>query len=61
MPIVIREIVTEVVVRGRDEPDATPSPAPAPGAADDADTRTDAIVRRAVERVLEILRREWEP
>lgn len=58
MPIVIREIVTEVVVRGTDE-------AAAPGAAmaaaeEDADAREEALIRSAAERVVEILRREWE-
>jgi hypothetical protein len=51
MPIEIREIVTEVVVRGPDEP-------PAAGAAVPA--QREQIVRQAVERVLDILRREWE-
>lgn len=60
MPIVIREIVTEVVVRGSDE--AAPSAAAMPGMASDdgANGRTDVLVRQAVERVLEILRRDWE-
>ena len=54
MPVVISEIVTEVVVAPR-----TGAAAPAPvGQLDEA--QMDAIVRRAVERVLEVLRREWD-
>ena len=58
MPIEIREIVTEVVVRGPDEP-----PAAAAVPAQDsqiAEAQREQIVRQAVERVLDILRREWE-
>lgn len=51
MAVVIHEIVTELVV----------SPAePAPvGSGGDA-AAEEALVRRATERVLEILRREWD-
>jgi hypothetical protein len=59
MPIEIREIVTEVVVRGPDEPPATSAAAPAPDV-QTADAQREQIVRQAVERVLDILRREWE-
>lgn len=52
MPIVIGEIVTEVVVA----PDSDGPSAPAAGAEPDL----DLVVRRAVERVLEVLRREWD-
>lgn len=54
MAVVISEIVTEVVVG--------PSPAERAGAARraDDDDVIDEIVRRAAERVLEILRREWD-
>lgn len=53
MPVVIGQIVTETVL------------APAAGGGDAASTaRSDAeielIVRRATERVLETLRREWD-
>ncbi|WP_157536881.1 DUF5908 family protein [Microbacterium sp. Root180] len=53
MAVVIGEIITETVV----------APPPEAGAAasvarDEADI--DAIVRRATERVLETLRREWD-
>ncbi len=62
MPIEIREIVTEVVIRG---PDETAGPAAAGGAAtrppgEDADAQREIVVRLAVERVLDVLRREWE-
>jgi hypothetical protein len=60
MPIEIREIVTEVVVRGADEP--TPAGAPAAPALDPLalQAQRDEVVRQAVERVLDLLRREWE-
>jgi len=58
MPIEIREIVTEVVVRGPDEP---PVAAAAPAQDSQlAEAQREQIVRQAVERVLDILRREWE-
>ena len=59
MPIEIREIVTEVVVRGPDEPPAPAAAAPAP-ASETFEAQREQIVRQAVERVLDILRREWE-
>jgi hypothetical protein len=50
MAVTIGEIVTETVV-------AAPAPAaPAAGPADDL----ELVVRRATERVLEVLRREWD-
>jgi hypothetical protein len=53
MPVYISEIVTESV-----------TPPPSDVAAAPEMRRTDAdidlIVRRAVERVLEVLRREWD-
>jgi len=55
MPVVIGEIVTEVVVGPAPDPGAAVSQA---GTLDDA--AMDTIVRRAVERVLEVLRREWD-
>lgn len=55
MPVVIKEIVTEVVVTGADEGASDSSRSGA-----DRDDLADQVVRRAVERVLEILRREWE-
>jgi hypothetical protein len=53
MPVLISEIVTESI--------APPSPdeAAAPGT-QRIDADIDLIVRRAVERVLEVLRREWD-
>jgi hypothetical protein len=62
MPIEIREIVTEVVVRGPDEVSAG---ATAQAAALDSqvqlgEAQRDQIVRQAVERVLDVLRREWD-
>ena len=52
MAVVIASIVTETAVAP--EPDAPPNSA----AVSEADV--DLIVRRATERVLEILRREWD-
>ena len=57
MPVVIREIVTEVVChrragrrrRGR-----------GPRRTDLPDEELERVVRRCTERVLEILRREWD-
>ena len=54
MPVVIGEIVTEVVLSAPEGAAAPAAPA-APG--DDA---VEEIVRRATERVLEHLRREWD-
>lgn len=54
MPVVINEIVTEVVVAAR----------PAEGDRGQDHVLTDEvvelIVRRAVERMREVLRREWD-
>ncbi len=55
MPVVISEIITETVVAPAD---AGPA-ADGTGAAQ-PDLDLDLVVRRAVERVLEILRREWD-
>ena len=54
MPVVINEIVTEVVV--------APQPAESGRAAEPmlSDEVIEVIVRRAVERVRETLRREWD-
>jgi len=57
MPVVIREIVTEVVLSP--ESDTTGQAASGGGAAMSPDAM-DQVVRRASERVLEILRREWD-
>lgn len=62
MPVVITEIVTEVVLSRE------PGPAGAGGAAAAASPAgtglsgddLDLVVRRASERVLEILRQEWD-
>ena len=55
MAIVIREIVSEVVLR-------PPERAETPAAGDERDREEllETVIRRATERVLEILRREWE-
>ena len=52
MPVIIGEIVTETVV-GAQPTAATPAPAT------DAQ-QVELVVRRATERVLETLRREWD-
>ncbi|WP_020143737.1 DUF5908 family protein [Terracoccus sp. 273MFTsu3.1] len=54
MPVVISEIVTEVVVAPRTDGGGPTADAPLDDAA------MEAIVRRSVERVLEVLRREWD-
>lgn len=54
MAVVIGEIVTETVVAPR------PGPAAAAAGGTAAEVDTEEIVRRATERVLEILRREWD-
>jgi hypothetical protein len=56
MPVVIREIVTEVALTP--EPGNTGT-APA-GTRDLPDDVVDGIVRRCTERVIEVLRREWD-
>jgi hypothetical protein len=55
MAVVIGEIVTETVF-------APPADAggSAPGGSGGGDVDVDVVVRRAVERVLEVLRREWD-
>jgi Family of unknown function (DUF5908) len=53
MAVTIGEIVTETVI-------ATPAPTPPTPGEPAADGDIDLIVRRAAERVLEILRREWD-
>lgn len=50
MAVVIAEIVTEIVV----------APESDGGTSARADVDIDAVVRQATERVLEILRREWD-
>ncbi|KRD42943.1 hypothetical protein ASE38_01210 [Cellulomonas sp. Root930] len=61
MAVVISEIVTEVVLA---PPGGAPGSAGSPGTAaagtDGADDPMDVVVRRATERVLEVLRREWD-
>jgi hypothetical protein len=58
MPIVIREIVTEVALAPR-PPDGEVAPATgSPPAL--SQEELDRVVRRCTERVLETLRREWE-
>ena len=53
MAVVIGEIVTETVL-------VPPASGAAPDAPAGADADVDLIVRRATERVLEVLRREWD-
>jgi hypothetical protein len=57
MPVVIREIVTEVALA----PGASDvAGAPAPGVPALPEEELDRVVRRCTERVLETLRREWD-
>jgi hypothetical protein len=53
VPVVIKEIVTEVVL-------APQTSEKEPTEELDRDELVEQTVRRATERVLEILRREWE-
>lgn len=53
MAVVIGEIVTETVL-------APPAAESAPATSGSGDADVDLIVRRATERVLEVLRREWD-
>lgn len=54
MPVVIGEIVSEVVL-------SAPADPAAPAAPDvSGDAAVEEVVRRATARVLEHLRREWE-
>jgi hypothetical protein len=57
MPVTIGEITSEVVLA----PAGGAVPAAGASAAGSADQPNDQVVRLAVERVLEIIRREWEP
>lgn len=57
MAVVIGEVVTETVAE-QTRTDAANAGRPASAVADDA--QLDLIVRRATERVLETLRREWD-
>ena len=57
MAVVIGEVVTETVVAQTAAASETAS-APAPAIVDDA--QVELVVRRATERVLETLRREWD-
>jgi hypothetical protein len=54
MPVVIGEVDTEVVLAS-EPPAERAAPAERPD-----DAWIDLVVRRAAERVLETLRREWE-
>lgn len=54
MAVVISEIVTEVVVGGGQATPVAGTPA------GPAQPDVEAIVRMATERVLEVLRREWD-
>ena len=53
MPVTIGEIITETLLAPA--PDVPPTPGEPR-----TDTDTELIVRRATERVLEVLRREWD-
>lgn len=53
MPVVISEIITETAVAPADAGTAAGGP-------DAAQPDLDLVVRRAVERVLEVLRQEWD-
>jgi hypothetical protein len=53
MPVVISEIITETVV-------APAGSGTAPDGTGTAQPDLDLVVRRAVERVLEVLRQEWD-
>lgn len=57
MAVVIGEVVTETVAE-QARTDAAGSGRPASAGTDDA--QLELIVRRATERVLETLRREWD-
>lgn len=59
MPIEIREIVTEVVIRGPDDRRVAPPTSPSE-ITRVAESEREQIVRQAVERVLDVLRREWD-
>ncbi|MGH3703571.1 MAG: DUF5908 family protein [Agromyces sp.] len=59
MTVVIGEVITEIVVSGGASAAGADGSAAATGGASPV-VDEDAIVRRATERVLEILRREWE-
>ncbi len=54
MAVVISQIITETAVAPR------PESGPAGGDAQRSDDQMELIVRRATERVLETLRREWD-
>jgi hypothetical protein len=58
MPVVIREITSEVVLTPEEGAEAPPGGADRPPAGEDE--LVERVVRRAVERVTEILRLEWE-
>lgn len=57
MPVIIREITSEVALQPEERPAET-GPAPGTPAAGDA---AEQLVQQAVRRVMEILRREQEP
>jgi len=58
VPITIREITSEVVIGGEA---AAPSGAAATPDGPDEDEMVDRLVRRALERIVDRLRLEWEP
>lgn len=62
MPIIIREIVSEVVLDAAAADGAGRGTGPAKAGNTDASSAVDMekIVAKATERVLEVLRREWD-
>jgi hypothetical protein len=62
MAVVISEILTEVVLTPREAPDGAAAAGGSGGGAAGGlpEDAMDAVVRRATERVLEVLRREWD-
>jgi hypothetical protein len=63
MAVVISEILTEVVLTSAEAPDGGAGAGGAGGAGAAGGLGEDAmdvVVRRATERVLEVLRREWD-
>jgi hypothetical protein len=57
--VVIHEVVTEVVL-GAEPAQASAGAGTGPAAGAPGDETVELIVRRATERVLETLRREWD-
>ena len=60
MAVVISEIVTEVVLTQQVEPSGGATSGGGAAGGGLPEDALDAVVRRATERVLEVLRREWD-